>query len=169
MGAKRILINNLTSGTSRHYAGSEFDATSDAAVITQLEAAGGKLLPKENPAVASAMLIAANIRVRGGAAIDDDAISDAFTSALLAASVVQGFDVTLASGIGTVNTGITVTAQTRAMVQLKTPTGTLAAGGVKYALTVGAPGTGAIVVTAIALDGTTVTTDNSVYSVVLTG
>lgn len=83
----------------------------------------------------------------------------------------QTGSLTLVSGTKTINTGITITASSRILLQMTAPgAGAL---GDKYKVTgktVGGPGTGAFTVTAIAAaDGTTVATDVSVHDYVIVG
>ena len=95
----------------------------------------------------------------------------AIESDVTALQTNQTFALTLdgVGGTATKNTGITVTANTRAHVTLTTPGA--GASGTRYAVSyvVGAPGVGAVTVTAknSAAGDNTVTTDNSVLAVTL--
>lgn len=167
MGAKKVLINSLNLGTSSYTAGAEFDATDDAARITDLQAAGAVLLPKDNALVASVQVQAQALKARGGPSLGSS-FTDMFLAALIGASFSQKVSVTLVDGVGVVNTGITVTANTVALPSLKTPAGTMGTS-LKAAYVVGAPGTGSVTLTAVDDAGATVTTDDSVYDVLLFG
>lgn len=165
--AKKVLINNITAGSTRYLAGAEFDTVSDATQIALIAGAGGVLLAKEIPAVAAAQALAASLRLRGGAP-DEEALAQIFDAALQSASAVQSVSGAMVLGVLTINTGITVTAATRALPVLRTPGGTMGAR-FKTVLTVGGPGTGAVVVTATDAAGATVATDTSTYDVILLG
>jgi len=83
----------------------------------------------------------------------------------------QGGTLTLVSGTKTINTGITITASSRILLQMTAPgAGALGDKHKVTGKTVGGPGTGAFTVTAIAAaDGTTVATDVSVHDYVIVG
>ncbi len=85
---------------------------------------------------------------------------------------LQAGTVTLSAGVGTVATGITVTANSKVIVTMNTPAGTLGTWGyeVKDAdLVVGAPGTGTIVVRSINEDKTAATSDTSTVNYLIIG
>ncbi len=170
MGAKQILINNVPGpGSNMQSAGSEFDATTDAVLIAQLQANGGVFLPKEIPAVAAAAALATTGKMRGALATNPSMFADIIASSLLADNATQRLTMTLVRGVATVNSGITIRSSTRVLPQLLTPAGTMGAGGIKVAKVVGGPGAGSVTLTAVGLDGSTTTTDTSVYEVTLLG
>lgn len=171
MGAKKILINNVTVGTLRFFAGTELDATTDAADLTKIVAAGGVVFPKENAAVAAAALVARGMKVRGGA-VDEDELASLMQSAAVQGAMVQFVDITLVAGTLTVNTDITITANSKVIPYLRVPGAGVS--GTRYAITgitVGVPGTGAFTVTAkdSAAGNNTVATDVSQLTCVIIG
>ena len=101
---------------------------------------------------------------------DADTAQAAADAAQATADLVQSGTGTLVAGVLTVSTGITVTANTRVAFGHKVPAGTFAAGGLKCASrTVGAPGTGAITITALQADGTTETGATGTVDYILHG
>lgn len=79
--------------------------------------------------------------------------------------------VTLVSGTKTINTGITVTANSKVFVSVNTPGGT---DGINYSvpdssLVVGGPGTGSITINSISSAGAVVTTDTSTVNYLIVG
>lgn len=89
----------------------------------------------------------------------------------VASAGLQTGTVTLGSGVGTVNTGITISSlsTTKIFLTLVTPTGTLGAAYKVGTLVVGGSGTGSFTVTAVSTSGTTVTTDGSTLNYLITG
>lgn len=166
--AKKVLINNITAGSNKYFAGSEFDTVSDAALIATLTNAGGVLMPKEIPAIAAAQLLADSMRKRGGLAVEEAEIAALFDSALANAAMVQLVGGALVAGVLTINSGITVGPNTRALVILVTPAGTMGTNR-KVALVQGGPGVGSVTVTSVDTAGVTVATDTSTLQVVLLG
>jgi hypothetical protein len=86
--------------------------------------------------------------------------------------LVQSGTGTLSSGVLTVNTGITVSAQSVVIATRNTPGGTLSTNGLdapSASRVVGGPGTGTIVINAILDNGTTQTLDTSTVDYLIVG
>jgi hypothetical protein len=88
------------------------------------------------------------------------------------APLIQTGTLTLVAGTKTINTGVTITSASKIFLQPNTPSG--GTQGVKYkvpdaGLTVGAPGTGAFIVTAVDNAGATVATDVSTVNYLIVG
>lgn len=85
---------------------------------------------------------------------------------------VQAGKVTLVAGVGTVNAGVWLTAESIVQVTMNTPGGTLGTWGYKVAdadITTGAPGTGAFIVRSINEDKSAATSDTSVLNYTIIG
>ena len=85
---------------------------------------------------------------------------------------IQSGKVTLVAGVGTVNSGVWLTAESIVQITMNTPGGTLGTWGYKAAdadITVGAPGTGVFIVRSINEDKSAATSDTSVLNYTIIG
>lgn len=105
-------------------------------------------------------------------------MSEAISKGLLAAGAaasgggIQTGTVTLVAGVGTVTTGITITAASKIFVTMNTPAGTLGTWGYKVAdadLTVGVPDTGEFKIRSIDENGSAATSDTSTVNWLIVG
>jgi hypothetical protein len=156
------LINTVyTEGGIKFLAGELIDTNVHPAA--DFTSVGGMLWPSSDPVIAAYAAIAQKFHTQR--AINEDACNSIMAGAVASRTLPQAGTATLVAGVATVNTGVTITANSKVFVSLNTPGG--ATNGADYkvptaSLVVGAPGTGAFTITAVSTTGgATVATDVS--------